>query len=94
MLVRQECELPTVLVTFVECGREAARARKALGAHPQSLRATAQKLVAACKFNLAPGHRPQGASSGKAVWRRSPARKFNWWFGSTLDLQWLLGCSK
>ncbi len=33
---------------------------------------------------------PDGPSSGKAEWRLSPPRKFNWWFGTTSDLPWLL----
>jgi hypothetical protein len=44
--------------------------------------------------NLANWYRPEGPTAGKAVWRITPARKFNWWFGTTLDLAWLLNASK
>jgi hypothetical protein len=35
-------------------------------------------------------HRPASVGAGRAEWRLSPPRKFNWWFGSTTDLPWLM----
>lgn len=48
-------------------------------------------LMKSCQFDLNMWHRPGSAAQyGKPVWRLSPPRKFNWWFGSTQDLTWLL----
>jgi hypothetical protein len=68
----------------------AAWAAKTLGSDLGTLPTTASSLVASCEANLATWYRPEGPSAGLAVWRLSPPRKFNWWFGSTLDLQWML----
>ena len=35
--------------------------------------------------------RPGGPQNGLAVYRLSPARKFNWWFRTTANRDWLLG---
>ena len=64
-------------------GREGSRTR------PGPLRAVAGDLVAAA-INLDSWHRPNGPDSGQTEWRLSPERKFNWWFGTTSDLGWLL----
>jgi hypothetical protein len=69
----------------------AAWAEKQQGNDPAPLRATAEKLLEGCKFNLNAWHRPNGPASGKSEWRLAPGRKFNWWFGTTSDLPWLLG---
>lgn len=45
-------------------------------------------LMESCRFNLEMWHRTR--SHDKPQWRLSPPRKFNWWFGSTQDLTWLL----
>jgi hypothetical protein len=34
--------------------------------------------------------RPQAPSYGKSIYRLSPARKFNWWFRTTSDLDYLV----
>ncbi len=65
-------------------------AEQALGRDPGPLRAVAGDLVSACEFNLDSWHRPNGPDSGQTEWRLSPERKFNWWFGTTSDLGWLL----
>ena len=71
----------------------AAWAQKALGQDPSGLRATASSLVESCEANLDNWYRPEGPASGKSVWRLSPPRKFNWWFGATLDLAWMMAQS-
>ena len=35
--------------------------------------------------------RPSGPQSGLSVYRMTPARKFNWWFRTTANRDWLLG---
>jgi hypothetical protein len=72
----------------------AAWAQTALGSDPSKLRATATSLLESCQANLANWYRPDGPSAGKAVWRLAPARKLNWWFGSTLDLAWMMSASE
>lgn len=48
-------------------------------------------LMQACQFNLQMWHRPGSDSQyGKPVWRLSPPRKYNWWFGSTQELTFFL----
>jgi hypothetical protein len=65
-------------------------ARQELGGDPSLLRTTAQQLLTGCQWNLNYWHRPSGPATGKAEWRLSPGRKFNWWFGTTSDLPWLM----
>jgi hypothetical protein len=65
-------------------------AEKMLGRDWQELRDTTSELLVGCRKNLEMWHRPDGPLSGKAEWRLSPARKFNWWFGTTSDLGWLM----
>jgi hypothetical protein len=72
----------------------AAWANQELGGDPAALRATAWSLIDSCEVNLKYWHRPDGPSAGKAVWRVSPARKVNWWFGTTLDLAWMMGATE
>ncbi len=68
----------------------AAWAKKRLGTDARGLQGTLDALMKGCKWSLDYWHRPDGPSSGKAEWRLSPPRKFNWWFGTTSDLPWLL----
>jgi hypothetical protein len=68
----------------------AAWAEYARGGNPSALRAAAGDLIDACEFNLDSWHRPNGPDSGLTEWRLSPERKFNWWFGTTSDMGWLL----
>ena len=68
----------------------AAWAEKESGGNPAGLRATAEQLLEGCRWNLEQWHRPGGPAIGKAEWRLSPPRKFNWWFGTTSDLPWLM----
>jgi hypothetical protein len=65
-------------------------AEKQRGGDSGPLRATAEKLIEGCAWNLDSWHRPNGPDSGKSEWRLSPPRKFNWWFGTTSDLPWLM----
>jgi hypothetical protein len=65
-------------------------AEKRLGRDNAELRGVIDSLLVSCEKNLAIWHRPGSESSGKAEWRLSPARKFNWWFGTTSDLSWLM----
>ena len=61
------------------------------GAETASLRSVAHDLLTGCQYNLDMWHRPAAPeSSGQSEWRLSPGRKFNWWFGTTNDLTWLL----
>ncbi|HEY8144983.1 MAG TPA: hypothetical protein VIG06_20025 [Kofleriaceae bacterium] len=61
------------------------------GAETASLRGVADDLLTGCQYNLDMWHRPAAPeSSGQSEWRLSPGRKFNWWFGTTNDLTWLL----
>ncbi len=62
-----------------------------IGGEAASLRAVADDLLSGCRFDLDMWHRPDAPSTvGKSEWWLSPARKFNWWFGTTNDLTWLL----
>jgi hypothetical protein len=65
-------------------------ARRELGDDPAPLRASAEALLDSCAWNLDLWYRPGSTSLGKAEWRLSPSRKFNWWFGTTSDLTWLM----
>jgi hypothetical protein len=72
----------------------AAWAEKAIGGDPSALSARAQTLIDSCQTNLENWYRPEGPASGKSVWRITPARKYNWWFGTTLDLAWLVSTTQ
>ena len=39
-------------------------------------------------------HRPFGPNATLAEWRLDPPRKFSWWFGTTLDIQWMMANAK
>lgn len=61
------------------------------GGESAALRAVADDLLTGCQYNLDMWHRPDAPeTAGKSEWRLSPGRKFNWWFGTTTDLTWLL----
>lgn len=54
-----------------------------------------QALMQSCQFNLKMWHRPGAdVQHGKPVWRLAPARKYNWWFGSTQELTWWLSAPR
>jgi len=72
----------------------AAWAEKQLGHDPAELRATAEQLIEGCQWDLDMWHRPDAPAAGKTEWRLSPPRKFNWWFGTTSDLPWLMSETK
>lgn len=65
-------------------------AKTALGSDATPLATTLEGLVTNCRDNLESWHRPGGPAAGLAEWRLTPARKLNWWFGTTLDLPWLV----
>jgi len=65
-------------------------AEKTLGRNPGPLIAVVDSLLDSCEKNLSMWYRPGSDVNGKAEWRLSPARKFNWWFGTTSDLSWLM----
>jgi hypothetical protein len=65
-------------------------ARAELGRDPAALIDTTLELLAGCEYNLNYWHRPNGVVNGLPEWRLSPARKFNWWFGTTADMPWIL----
>jgi hypothetical protein len=62
-------------------------ARSLLGQSVTDMTAGRDGLMESCQDNLDGWHRPGSATL--AEWRLSPARKFNWWFGSTHDMQWM-----
>lgn len=59
-------------------------ARRELGGEVETLKETAQTLIDACQYDLDMWYRPTNES--KPAYRLAPARKFNWWFGSTTDM--------
>lgn len=58
--------------------------------NPTAIVDAATELLNTCRANLDYWHRPGGPDTGRSEWRLSPARKFNWWFGTTSDLPWLM----
>jgi hypothetical protein len=66
-------------------------ARKKLGKNSKSIDLLTHELLKSCRYNLNYMHRENADKQhGKTVWRLSVSRQYNWWFGSTLDLDWLL----
>lgn len=66
-------------------------ARNKLGENTASMLTLTQALLKTCQYNLNYMHRKDADKQhGKTVWRLSVPRQYNWWFGSTLDLGWLL----
>ncbi|SFC98471.1 hypothetical protein SAMN05660831_00333 [Thiohalospira halophila DSM 15071] len=55
-------------------------------------RVVADEMMASCRTNLDNWRRPGNDSylaQNGPEWRLTPTRKYNWWFGTTLDLPWL-----
>lgn len=65
-------------------------ARNQLGEDPTLLIDTALELLAGCRYDLELWHQPEQVSRGRPEWLLLPARKFNWWFGTTSDMPWIL----
>lgn len=65
-------------------------ARDQLGEDPTALIDTTLALLAGCRYDLELWHLPDEVSSGQPEWRLLPSRKFNWWFGTTSDMPWIL----
>ena len=72
----------------------AAWATKQVGGDTAPLKTALGNLMTSCQHNLDSWHRPGGPAVGKSEWRLSPARKFNWWFGTTNDLTWMVRASQ
>ena len=69
--------------------------RKKVEALPAEHDLALQALMQSCQFNLQMWHRPgSDVQHGKPVWRLAPARKYNWWFGSTQELTWYLSAPR
>jgi hypothetical protein len=69
----------------------AAWAKKALGQNYSATRQLATSFLTACKYSMDNWHRVgSDVNYGKAVWRLTPSREYSWWFGTTLDYDWLL----
>lgn len=62
-------------------------AKGVLGQSKTALQTTANDLLTTCKWSHDYWHR---SAATLPEWRLAPARKFNWWFGTTLDLGWML----
>ena len=62
-----------------------------VGDDPSETEAAMTELLSACATNLAYWVRP-GAdiNAGLQVFRLSPPRKFNWWFGPTTSTSWFV----
>lgn len=71
---------------------KAAWARNQLGGDSTNLTTITRELLDSCKYILlTKWHREDAdVNYGKTEWRLSPPRKYSWWFGPTLDLDWTL----
>ena len=67
----------------------AAWAARALSRSPTDIDRATQRLLPGCKWALDYWHRTTDPTQPE--YRLQPPRKFSWWFGSTLDLPWLVG---
>ena len=69
----------------------AAWAKAQLGQDNAVVTALTDALQVGCEWNLDHWHRDGQATidAGLTVWRLSPPRKYNWWFGTTSDYGWL-----
>lgn len=66
-------------------------ARKVLGTSTETTAKLTRELLKTCQYSLNYMHRKNADTEhGKTVWRLSVPRQYSWWFGSTLDLSWLL----
>ncbi|HSN70690.1 MAG TPA: Ig domain-containing protein [Steroidobacteraceae bacterium] len=63
-------------------------AARALGRSSTEIDRATQRLVPGCQWALNYWHRTTDAT--RPEYRLQPPRKFSWWFGSTLDLPWLV----
>lgn len=78
--IEHACDIAALL------GRSILSKRK-LGQDASKAKSTFVKTVNTCQFVLNYWHRPGGVQKqGQPEWRLRPPRKFNWWFGTTLDL--------
>jgi hypothetical protein len=64
-------------------------AAKALGRDSSAIQLATERLLPGCQHNLESWHRTTTVT--RPEWRLQPPRKFSWWFGTTLDLPWLVG---
>lgn len=64
-------------------------ARRANDPRAGRFRAGALEFLRAARVNLEGWIRPEGLAEGKAIYRLSPSRKFNWWF-THHDIDYLL----
>lgn len=65
----------------------AAWAKRQLGEDAAPTQQVAQQMLGTCQYVLDYWHR---STPTLAQWRLTPARKFNWWFGSPLGYDWFL----
>jgi hypothetical protein len=65
----------------------AAWAKRRLGQSDAAVQQAATQLLDTCRYVLDYWHR---SSTSLPEWRLSPSRKFNWWFGASTDLGWML----
>lgn len=66
-------------------------AKKKLNQAFNHLTLPVKQLMNTCQYAINRWHRVDSdRNHGLAVWRLNPPRKFNWWFGSSLDLPWFL----
>jgi hypothetical protein len=63
-------------------------AKRRLGLAYAQTEAMADQLLSSCQFVLDYWHR---TTATLPEYRLSPPRKFSWWFGSSADLEWMLG---
>jgi len=71
---------------------KSAYARAQLGYDPAQLKTAASDLLYTCYYATEYWTRPgtSGPSNPQPSYRLNPPRKFNWWFGTTSDIEWLL----
>ncbi|MGD8525762.1 MAG: hypothetical protein PVJ63_05910 [Thioalkalispiraceae bacterium] len=65
-------------------------AKKQLDEDTEAIKDTLEELLYSCNEVLDRWHRPRSINTGNPVWRLSPPRKYNWWFGTNLDMPWIL----
>jgi hypothetical protein len=63
-------------------------AKRRLGLAHASTETVADQLLSSCQYVLGYWHR---STPTLPEYRLSPPRKFSWWFGSSSDLEWMLG---
>jgi hypothetical protein len=63
-------------------------AKRRLGLAHAATETTADALLASCQYVLNSWHR---SAPALAEYRLTPPRKVSWWFGSSTDVQWMLG---